>query len=238
MEPRRARPERRDLQDGTGQDDRGAVVNCSRSTKRELIGERTKAGLAAKKRRGERIGRPRLATTGRRAANRLDRNAGFELRPDGPRTDCRRHPQPAGRPTWAASDSAPYRPERERGNGTGGRLMAHIRTHNTAQRNRRSGKPVKRYEVIWREQATDAKGLPTGRGGHGRRVTPPRAGQSQAGRTQRREATPTGTAALAMLARRGPHVWRVCGGVASRTADKGRNGCDEAEHVRQLRLHP
>ncbi len=36
--------------------------------------------------------------------------------------------------------------------------MAYIRTHETAQR--RKGKAVKRYEVVWREQATDANGLP------------------------------------------------------------------------------
>lgn len=44
---------------------------------RELIGERTKAGLAAKKARGERIGRPRLATAGVVRRIVLDRNAGL-----------------------------------------------------------------------------------------------------------------------------------------------------------------
>jgi hypothetical protein len=40
--------------------------------------------------------------------------------------------------------------------------MAYIRTHETQQR--RKGKAVKRYEVIWREPATDpSTGLPTGR---------------------------------------------------------------------------
>jgi DNA invertase Pin-like site-specific DNA recombinase len=43
---------------------------------RELISERTKAALAAKKRRGERIGRPRLATPGVVRRIVLDRNAG------------------------------------------------------------------------------------------------------------------------------------------------------------------
>ena len=40
--------------------------------------------------------------------------------------------------------------------------MAHIRTRNT-NRKRKNGRPVKRYEVVWREQATDANGLPTGK---------------------------------------------------------------------------
>ena len=39
--------------------------------------------------------------------------------------------------------------------------MAYIGTYTTTHRNRRSGKPVKRYEVVWREQAKDANGLPT-----------------------------------------------------------------------------
>lgn len=43
---------------------------------RELIGERTKAGLAAKRRRGERIGRPREATTALVRRILADREAG------------------------------------------------------------------------------------------------------------------------------------------------------------------
>ncbi|QZH67694.1 recombinase family protein [Mycolicibacterium farcinogenes] len=43
---------------------------------RELIGERTKAGLAAKRRRGERIGRPREATTALVRRILADRDAG------------------------------------------------------------------------------------------------------------------------------------------------------------------
>ena len=40
--------------------------------------------------------------------------------------------------------------------------MAYIRTHNTTAK--RKGKVVKRYEVVWREPATDpATGLPTGK---------------------------------------------------------------------------
>ena len=44
---------------------------------RELISERTKAGLAAKKRRGEPIGRPRLAQPGVVRRIVVDRNAGL-----------------------------------------------------------------------------------------------------------------------------------------------------------------
>jgi hypothetical protein len=36
--------------------------------------------------------------------------------------------------------------------------MAYIRAHETTQRRR--GKPVRRYEVCWREPATDVNGLP------------------------------------------------------------------------------
>lgn len=36
--------------------------------------------------------------------------------------------------------------------------MAYVRAHETSQR--RNGKAVKRYEVVWREQAKDANGLP------------------------------------------------------------------------------
>jgi DNA invertase Pin-like site-specific DNA recombinase len=43
---------------------------------RELISERTKAALAAKKQRGERIGRPRLAQPGVVRRIVMDRNAG------------------------------------------------------------------------------------------------------------------------------------------------------------------
>lgn len=38
--------------------------------------------------------------------------------------------------------------------------MAYIRAHATTKR--RNGKPVKRYEVVWTEVATDENGLPTG----------------------------------------------------------------------------
>jgi integrase len=39
--------------------------------------------------------------------------------------------------------------------------MAYIRAHETTAK--RKGKPVKRYEVVWREPAMDANGLPTGK---------------------------------------------------------------------------
>jgi integrase len=40
-------------------------------------------------------------------------------------------------------------------------MMAYIRAHDTTAK--RKGKPVRRYEVVWREPATDANGLPNGK---------------------------------------------------------------------------
>ena len=76
--------------------------------------------------------------------------------------------------------------------------MAHIRAHNTTQRNRRSGKPVKRYEVCWREQVTDANGLPT-RAWRARQESYATREQAEARRDELNAAkhSPTGTSALA-----------------------------------------
>lgn len=70
---------------------------------RELIGERTKAGLAAKKARGERIGRPRLATAGVVRRIVLDRNAGLSFGRIARALEAEAVLSPAGRPTWQAS---------------------------------------------------------------------------------------------------------------------------------------
>nr|WP_313774280.1 recombinase family protein [Mycobacterium sp.] len=70
---------------------------------RELIGERTKAGLAAKKARGERIGRPRLATPGVVRRIVLDRNAGLSFGRIARALETEAILSPAGRPTWQAS---------------------------------------------------------------------------------------------------------------------------------------
>ena len=87
-------------------------------------------------------------------------------------------------------------------------MMAYIRTHDTAQRNRRSGKPVKRYEVIWREQATDAKGLPTG-ASRARQESYATREQAEARRDELNAAkhTPTGTTALADLRKAGARTF-------------------------------
>lgn len=70
---------------------------------RELISERTKAGLAAKKRRGEKIGRPRLAEPGVVRRIVVERNSGlshdgiaFALEAEGILS-------PAGRSNWQSS---------------------------------------------------------------------------------------------------------------------------------------
>lgn len=70
---------------------------------RELIGERTKAGLAAKKLRGERIGRPRLATAGVVRRIVLDRNAGLSFGRIARALEAEAILSPAGRPTWQPS---------------------------------------------------------------------------------------------------------------------------------------
>jgi len=70
---------------------------------RELIGERTKAGLAAKKARGERIGRPRLATPGVVRRIVLDRNAGLSFGRIARALETEAILSPAGRPTWQVS---------------------------------------------------------------------------------------------------------------------------------------
>ena len=70
---------------------------------RELISERTKAGLAAKKRRGERIGRPRLAQPGVVRRIVLDRNAGLSFDRIARTLEAEGILSPAGRPTWQPS---------------------------------------------------------------------------------------------------------------------------------------
>jgi DNA invertase Pin-like site-specific DNA recombinase len=70
---------------------------------RELISERTKAGLAAKKARGERVGRPRLATPGVVRRIVLDRNAGLSFGRIARALETEAILSPAGRPTWQAS---------------------------------------------------------------------------------------------------------------------------------------
>jgi DNA invertase Pin-like site-specific DNA recombinase len=70
---------------------------------RELISERTKAALAAKKARGESIGRPRLATAGVVRRIVLDRNAGLSFGRIARALEAEAILSPAGRPTWQAS---------------------------------------------------------------------------------------------------------------------------------------
>ena len=70
---------------------------------RELISERTKAGLAAKKARGERIGRPRLATPAVVRRIVMDRNAGLSFGRIARALETEAILSPAGRPTWQAS---------------------------------------------------------------------------------------------------------------------------------------
>jgi DNA invertase Pin-like site-specific DNA recombinase len=70
---------------------------------RELISERTKAALAAKKARGESIGRPRLATAGVVRRIVLGRNAGLSFGRIARALEAEAILSPAGRPTWQAS---------------------------------------------------------------------------------------------------------------------------------------
>jgi DNA invertase Pin-like site-specific DNA recombinase len=70
---------------------------------RELISERTRAGLAAKKARGERIGRPRLAQPGVVRRIVMERDAGLSFDRIARALTNEGILSPAGRPTWQPS---------------------------------------------------------------------------------------------------------------------------------------
>lgn len=93
-----------DLSTAAGRMMARTVVNFAEyEYERELISERTKAGLAAKKARGERIGRPRLATAGVVRRIVLDRNAGLSFGRIARVLEAEAVLSPAGRPTWQPS---------------------------------------------------------------------------------------------------------------------------------------
>ncbi len=79
-----------------------AVVNFA-EYERELISERTKAGLAAKRARNEPIGRPRLATPGVVRRIVMDRNTGMSFAKIASTLEAERVLSPAGRPNWQPS---------------------------------------------------------------------------------------------------------------------------------------
>ncbi|MGU3653627.1 recombinase family protein [Mycolicibacterium sp. A43C] len=70
---------------------------------RELISERTKAGLAAKKARNEPIGRPRLAKPGVVRRIVMDRNAGLSFAKIANGLEAEGILSPAGLPNWQSS---------------------------------------------------------------------------------------------------------------------------------------
>jgi DNA invertase Pin-like site-specific DNA recombinase len=70
---------------------------------RELNSERTRAGLAAKKARGERLGRPRLAKPGVVRRIMLDRNSGLSFAKIATALEAEGILSPAGRPNWQSS---------------------------------------------------------------------------------------------------------------------------------------
>jgi DNA invertase Pin-like site-specific DNA recombinase len=70
---------------------------------RELISERTKAGLAAKRARGERLGRPRLAKPGVVRRIVLDRNSGLSFAKIATALEVEGILSPAGRRNWQPS---------------------------------------------------------------------------------------------------------------------------------------
>lgn len=70
---------------------------------RELIGERTSAALAAKKARGERIGRPSMATPSVVRRIVMDRTAGLSFDRIARALEAEGVLSPAGRPTWQPS---------------------------------------------------------------------------------------------------------------------------------------
>jgi DNA invertase Pin-like site-specific DNA recombinase len=70
---------------------------------RELISERTKAGLAAKKARGESIGRPRVATASIVRRIVLERNAGSTYDAIASALEAEKILSPLGKPRWQPS---------------------------------------------------------------------------------------------------------------------------------------
>jgi DNA invertase Pin-like site-specific DNA recombinase len=79
------------------------VLSSFAEYEREQISERTRAGLAAKRRRGERIGRPRLAQPGIVRRIVLDRDAGLSFDRIARALTAEGVLSPAGRPTWQSS---------------------------------------------------------------------------------------------------------------------------------------
>ena len=70
---------------------------------RRLISQRTKDALAARKRRGEPIGRPRLAQSGVVRRIVMDRNAGLSFARIAKVLEAEGILSPAGRPNWQSS---------------------------------------------------------------------------------------------------------------------------------------
>lgn len=70
---------------------------------RELIGERTRDALAAKKRRGESVGRPRLASPSVVRRIVMDREAGLSFARIARALESEGILSPAGRPNWQPS---------------------------------------------------------------------------------------------------------------------------------------
>lgn len=70
---------------------------------RELISDRTKAALSAKRNRGERLGRPRLAKPGVVRRIVMDRDAGLSFARIASALEAEGILSPAGRPNWQAS---------------------------------------------------------------------------------------------------------------------------------------
>ncbi|WP_342751302.1 recombinase family protein [Mycolicibacterium hodleri] len=117
------------------------VVNFA-EYERKLISERTKAGLAAKKARGESIGRPRLAKPGvvRRIVMYRSRP---ELREDRNRPGDRRHPLPGGPAQLAEQHRSAGVPERHgRSRNGGNRMMLENPAAGRADGNSRRGVPA------------------------------------------------------------------------------------------------
>jgi DNA invertase Pin-like site-specific DNA recombinase len=79
------------------------VMSSFAEYERAQIGERTKAALAAKKRRGERLGRPRAAQPGVVRRIVMDRNAGQTYERIARALSAEGILSPLGKPTWQAS---------------------------------------------------------------------------------------------------------------------------------------
>lgn len=106
--------------------------------------------------------------------------------------------------------------------------MAYVRPYETKQK--RNGKPIRTYAVVWREPVRDDFGLPTG-ATRARRETYPTREAAEARRDELNAARhTTGTSALAEQRKAGVAVWVLRAGLARSPGVEGGAGEAQAGH--------